>query len=78
MATTTDDIVRVLSGYFAGQGDVEMIEDRIRRENDWWYVPVRRKRAFARTFEYYDVLANLEERIEEEQDLNILLVPTAD
>jgi hypothetical protein len=63
------------SARFADRG-LQVDEAGIRRDGAWWYVPVRPERPFPRTDQYYAVLADLEEEMDEQEEgLNILLVP---
>lgn len=55
---------------------IEVLEDQIRKDNDWWYVPVRPSRRLDRISHYYEVLAAVEEDIDAETGENVLLVPT--
>jgi hypothetical protein len=56
---------------------LSVLDDGVRKDGKWWYVPVSPGREFARTDLYYAVLADLEQEIDEEEGLNILLVPCA-
>ena len=55
---------------------LEVLAQAVRREDDWWYVPVRSNSALPRTYEYYDILAEVEEEITETEHLEVLLVPS--
>ncbi len=54
---------------------VEILKEEIHRDNDWWYVPVRPDEETQRTIQYYDLLAEVESELQDEENLNILLVP---
>jgi hypothetical protein len=54
---------------------LDVIEAGVRKIDDWWRVPIRPNREPSHTFEYYDALAEVESRIQEDRHLNILLVP---
>ena len=54
---------------------LEIVREDIRQDNDWWYVPVRLKEANRVTYSYYGLLAEMEGELDEEQGLNVLLVP---
>jgi hypothetical protein len=49
--------------------------DPIRYENDCWYVPVLPSAQPPKMYEYYEALAEIEATLEEEQDIQVLLVP---
>lgn len=54
-----------------------VLEDGLREDDGWWYVPVKPGQPFRRSDLYYAVLGDLEQEIDEEEGLNILLVPCA-
>jgi hypothetical protein len=56
---------------------IELVEGEIRREQDWWYVPVRPAQGSPKTFEYYTLLSEIEGDLEEKEHLNVMLVPAA-
>jgi hypothetical protein len=76
--TTKTDIIQRIQQHMSADLPLVVLEDHIRQENDWWYVPVRPRSAAPKTFEYYQALAELEERLDEEANLNVLLVPAAE
>ena len=43
--------------------------------SDWWWVPVEFTDQSNKLSAYYDVFAEIEENLEEQQHLNVLLVP---
>lgn len=55
---------------------VSLIRESIRQENDWWYIPVQLSPPMSRTYQYYDILSDVEVQLQEEHDVNVLLVPT--
>ncbi len=57
--------------------NLEVLPEGVRQEQEWWYVPVRPDKQPARRFEYYEALADIEKRLLQEQQLTVLLVPTA-
>jgi len=48
-----------------------------RQEDDWWYICVRPSSSNIRLYDYYDILAQVEREIEDEENMNIALVPVA-
>jgi hypothetical protein len=70
-------VERRLKLHQSGAFDIRVMEDLIRQEDGWWYVPIRPDREDRKTFEYYEVLADVEGELEETEKLNVLLVPTA-
>ena len=53
----------------------EIIEDALHLEEDWWYVPVRLNTQVAHTYQYYDMLTDIEDEIKEQEHLKVLFVP---
>jgi hypothetical protein len=45
-------------------------------KDDYWYVPVQPSSQPPRTFEYYEVLADVETDLSEHERLKVWLVPT--
>ena len=66
-----------LSRHQNGGGHIDVIEDGVRLDGNWWHVPVKPDDDPPRTYQYYDTLATVEEEITESQHLNILLVPAS-
>lgn len=54
---------------------LSVIDEEVRKIDDWWRVLILPSAQPPHTFEYYDVLSELESEIQEEKHLNILLVP---
>jgi hypothetical protein len=55
---------------------LDVIDDQVRKEPSWWYVPLRLSNWPPKMFEYYEALADLEGALEEREQLKVLLVPT--
>jgi hypothetical protein len=53
-----------------------VLDDEVRAENKWWYVPVLPSRQPERVSPYYDLLATVEEEILRDEDLDVFLIPT--
>ena len=69
-----DVVRRYLKDVRIGDGGIylEVDVEHIRRGEHSWRVPVRPLRWPKRMFEYYGVLAEIEEEISEKENLNIL------
>ena len=52
---------------------IEVGESGIQKVDDWWRVPIRPSRWPKRMFEFYEVLAEVEDDLQEREHLNILL-----
>lgn len=47
----------------------------LKRDGDYFYVVVQPSREDIRSYDYYNILAEVENDIEENENLNVLLVP---
>lgn len=54
---------------------LEIMEDRVHAEDDWFYIPVRLNMKEPRTSKYYDMLAGIENEIAQQERLRVMLVP---
>lgn len=77
---TEEDVIKTVRESLAKHArkgwEIEILERGVRREDDWWYIPVRPFNQTRRPVEYYDMLASVEGELQDEMELNILLVPT--
>ena len=53
----------------------DILEDALHLEEDWWYVPIRLPAGETRTYQYYDVLTDVEDEIKAQEHLKVLFVP---
>ena len=53
----------------------EILEDALHLEDNWWYVPIRIKPGATRTYDYYDILSDVEDEIKEREHLTVMFVP---
>ncbi len=54
----------------------DVIEEGVKRERGWWYVPVKpRSRRIRRMYDYYDYLAKIETRLKNKDDVRVFLMP---
>ena len=53
----------------------EIVEDAMHLEEDWWYIPVRLTQPGLQTYQYYDMLSEIEEDIKQRENLKVLFVP---
>ncbi len=54
---------------------VEIVEGAAHIEEGWWYVPVRLNTEVAHTYQYYDMLTDIEDEIKAREHLKVLFVP---
>ncbi len=52
---------------------MEVVGEDVYKIDEWWRVPIRPSRWPKRMFEFYEVLANVEDELQEQQHLNILM-----
>ena len=84
---TMEEIIALVAELLGGyQGDGRPLhileggvrfEAGVRHEDDWWHVPVYPDSPILEQWRYYEFLASVEEQIEDQNELNILLVPVA-
>lgn len=73
---TVAEIVReYLQDCHPGGITLEVLDSDIRKIDYWWRVPVRPSAQPPHTFQYYDALAEVESKLQEDRQLNIILVP---
>jgi hypothetical protein len=56
---------------------VKVVPEGVRQDGDWWTVPVRAAEEPKRQWRYYEFLAGIESELEEEDGVNVLLVPVS-
>ena len=80
MIKTKEEIIATVTKYLNqsqnGHVKLRIIVDAVRCEDDWWYVPVKPDRTL-RSYDYYGILGEIEEKIDDDLGLNVLLVPAA-
>lgn len=54
---------------------LEVVEQGVRHEDYWWYVPIRPSKEPQKRYEFYETLADVENELEENEHLKVLLVP---
>lgn len=56
---------------------IDALDEGIMRDGDWWYISVRPDHQFARTYEYYEALTQIENEIKQKEHLDVMLIPAA-
>lgn len=74
--TVTEAVRRYIKDCHPGGLTLEVVEQGIRKEEYWWYVPVRPNVEPVKRYEYYEALADVEEALDENENLTVFLVPT--
>jgi len=54
---------------------LEIVPEGVRREDDWYYVVVRPVPEDVRSYEYYGLLTEAEMELQDQEKMNVLLVP---
>lgn len=62
-----------LVGVEPGGVTLHVVDEDVYKVDDWWRVPIRPSRWPKRMFEFYEVLAELEDELQEQEHLNILM-----
>jgi hypothetical protein len=60
------------------QFELEVFEPGVRKDDDWWYVPVSTKKERVSAFDYAPLLSKIEEEFEEkfqDEGTRLLLIP---
>ena len=73
--TVADAVRKYIQDQHPGGTTLEVIEQGIRKERYWWYVPVRPSVEPVKRYEYYEALADVEEALAEHENLTVFLVP---
>lgn len=58
---------KYLSGHQPADNPIEVLEQSVRHDEDWWYVSVRPNHAIPKTYEYYSALAETETEIKDKE-----------
>lgn len=58
-----------------GGATLEVVEESIRKERYWWYVPIRPSVEPQKRYEYYEARADVEEELLENDNLTVFLIP---
>ena len=77
-ASIGDLVQKHLRADAAAGARVRVLTDKIRlgdASNDWWWVPVEFQADPFKVYYYYELFSSIEDRLEEEEGLNLLLVP---
>ncbi len=56
---------------------IEVLEAGVRPDGDGWYVPVRTLVNLPKRYPYYEKLADIEEHLRQDENLDVLLVPAS-
>ncbi|MBM3224853.1 MAG: hypothetical protein FJZ47_13750 [Candidatus Tectomicrobia bacterium] len=71
------EIVRErLQSCHPGGVTLEVVEEAMQLEDNYWYIPVKPSAQPPHTFEYYDALAEVETDLSLNGHLKVFLVPT--
>ena len=54
---------------------IEVLETGVRKDGEWWHVPVRPTIDSPRNYEFYDTLSLVEGELTDDKHLSVLLIP---
>lgn len=54
---------------------LEAVTEGVRRDDNWYYVPILLKEGEPAAYQFYDLLIEIEEQFRKQEHLNVLLVP---
>jgi hypothetical protein len=76
---TQDKVVQLvreqLQNHHPGGATLEVVPEGIRQQDGSWYIPVRPNVQPPKMYEYYEALAEVESTLEENEQLQIWLMP---
>ncbi len=76
---TEKEVVELVKKYLDNHpipdNKIVVLDHIVRRDGDFWYVPVRPDHPFPKTYQYYEELTEVEMELEEKEQLDVLLVP---
>ncbi len=70
-----ETVKRYLEPYQPADYRLNVLENGVRHEGDWWEVVVQPDKENIRSYDYYGRLADAENDIEDHEHLNVLLLP---
>ena len=73
--TVARKVRRYLKDIHPEGAELEVLERGVRREEFWWYVPVRPSQEPDKRSAYYEALAEVEGQLEEKEKLTVFLAP---
>lgn len=77
---TKEEVVQLvrerLHHHHPGGVTIAVLDQNIRHEDGYWYIPVLPNQQPPSTFEYYDALAEVETELSLDNNVKVLLVPT--
>jgi hypothetical protein len=73
--TVAQEVRRYLADHHPDGVTFDVIEGAIRKEEHWWYVPIRPSVEPTKRYQYYEILADVEAELDENEQLKVLLAP---
>jgi hypothetical protein len=73
--TVAAAVRQYLQGRHPGGATLDVVQPEIRKEEFWWYVPIRPSTEPTKRYGYYEILADVESELEEKEHLRALLTP---
>jgi hypothetical protein len=76
-AAVADLVRKYIQDRHPGGATLEVVDQDVRKERHWWCVPVRPSIEPSRRYEFYEVLADVETEMAENERVTVFLVPAA-
>ena len=74
-----EQIIKLVKKYLLNhqipENPIEVLDEYVRKQGDWWYVPVKPNHRIPKTYQYYEELTNVEMDIKEHEQVDVMLVP---
>ncbi len=79
MRITKQKLLDMVKRYVADQHPdgmtLSVVEAGVHRDKNWWYVPVQPDHEPEKLFQYYEALADLEGKMQDDENLTVLFIP---
>ena len=77
---TKEEVIGLVEKYMAVEDPidikVEVLHNQVRPDGAFWYIPVRTDYNLPKRYPYYEKLTDVEIRLEDEDHVHVLLVPS--
>lgn len=72
-----DAVRKHIHGRTPGGATLDVLEKGIRKDQEWWYVPILPSVQPKKRYEYYETLAEVEHELQKEENITVLFVPAS-
>ncbi len=70
-----DAVLSRVADRHPGGANLTVLEQGVRHDQDWWYVPIQPDKQPAKRYEYYETLAEIENELQRDENMTVLFVP---